>query len=88
MATLIAHYTRDRCIGRCDARCYNAKGNHCHCICGGFNHGVGRNEAAARTLDQLDEIRLRCLPDPPTGAGDHLIIPLAVRQRPLPLPAA
>lgn len=28
-------------VGRCDAKCYNAKGPDCHCICGGANHGVG-----------------------------------------------
>ena len=27
--------------GRCDARCYKATGQDCHCICGGKNHGVG-----------------------------------------------
>ena len=26
---------------RCDAKCRNAKGTECHCICGGVNHGVG-----------------------------------------------
>ena len=28
-------------VGRCDEKCYNAKGTECHCICGGANHGVG-----------------------------------------------
>lgn len=31
--------------GRCDARCYNAKGDRCKCICDGHNHGVGLNQA-------------------------------------------
>jgi len=25
----------------CDARCTNAKGPSCGCICGGYNHGMG-----------------------------------------------
>lgn len=24
---------------RCDAKCYNAKGKKCKCICGAINHG-------------------------------------------------
>ena len=28
-------------VGRCDAKCYDAEGPDCHCICGGANHGVG-----------------------------------------------
>lgn len=31
--------------GRCDAKCYNAKGHHCTCICGGINHGKGLKHA-------------------------------------------
>ena len=27
--------------GRCDAKCYNADGPECHCVCGGLNHGKG-----------------------------------------------
>lgn len=26
---------------RCDAKCYDAKGSECECICGGANHGAG-----------------------------------------------
>ena len=28
-------------LRRCDARCYNAKGKKCSCICGAKNHGKG-----------------------------------------------
>jgi len=28
-------------LRRCDARCYNAKGKKCLCICDGINHGKG-----------------------------------------------
>jgi hypothetical protein len=46
MTTLIGVYNSDGCVGRCDAKCYEAQGGDCHCICGGMNHGKG--EAAAR----------------------------------------
>lgn len=38
---------------RCDARCYNAKGSKCTCICGGRNHGVGLNRAINQSADWL-----------------------------------
>jgi len=45
MTTLIAAYDSSGCIGRCGARCYNAKGDRCRCICGGRNHAVGLKNA-------------------------------------------
>ena len=51
MTTLIAAYTGDGCTGRCDAKCYNAWGPECHCICRGGNHGIGRQQAIASTRD-------------------------------------
>lgn len=45
MATLIAVYNSEGCVGRCDARCYNAEHEGCDCICGGRNHGAGKNRA-------------------------------------------
>ncbi|MCK4298970.1 MAG: hypothetical protein KAX80_05525 [Planctomycetes bacterium] len=47
MTTLITAYNKSGCIGRCDAKCYNAKGAVCRCICGGKNHGVGLQRAIA-----------------------------------------
>jgi len=41
MATVIAVYNSEGCVGRCDARCHEAKGFDCKCICGGALHGVG-----------------------------------------------
>lgn len=38
-------------IGRCDARCYNAKEPSCDCICGGRNHGAGLEKAAEQTRE-------------------------------------
>lgn len=40
---------------RCDARCYNAKGGNCECICGGRNHGAGEKKA-------LDNVRTMFAP--------------------------
>jgi hypothetical protein len=45
VTALIAAWTADGCAGRCDAKCYNALGPDCHCLCRGGNHGVGRQEA-------------------------------------------
>jgi hypothetical protein len=41
---------------KCDARCYNAKGSDCHCVCGGRNHGLGFEEAKAKTLAESASI--------------------------------
>ncbi len=49
MATLMAVYTSSGCVGRCDARCYNAHLGRCTCICGGKNHGAGWEQAGANT---------------------------------------
>jgi len=49
MTTLIAVYDSDGCKGRCDARCYDATSPECKCICGGRNHGVGKNQAIENT---------------------------------------
>ena len=50
MSTLIAFYKSDgRCIGRCDAKCYDATEPGCTCICGGANHGAGRSQAVQNT---------------------------------------
>ena len=39
-------------VRRCDARCYNAKGPKCRCICGGRNHGVGLQKAIENTREE------------------------------------
>lgn len=55
MTTLIEAKTLDgRIIGRCDARCYNAKGKKCTCICGGLNHGAGFSNAVRSSKHSLD----------------------------------
>ena len=47
MATLIAVYTSEGLVGRCDARCYDSKTGTCTCVCGGVNHKAGRAAATA-----------------------------------------
>ena len=37
---------------KCDARCYNAKGKKCTCVCGGINHGIGL-EAALEKMNVI-----------------------------------
>lgn len=41
MTTVYAVYNNDGCVGRCDAKCHEAEGSECRCICGGAMHGVG-----------------------------------------------
>ena len=56
--TLIAIYNTDKkMIGRCDARCYNAKGEDCSCVCClGINHGKGYDEARKNTSEQGERL--------------------------------
>jgi len=49
MTTLIEAHNSSGCIGRCDAKCYNAEHPDCQCICGGANHGVGLAKAVENT---------------------------------------
>lgn len=55
MATVLAVYDSQGCVGRCDARCHEARGEVCHCICGGANHGVGATQAAANAAALLQQ---------------------------------
>jgi hypothetical protein len=45
---------------RCDAKCYNAHKAECKCICGGVNHGVGREAAMANTRRISDDVVTAC----------------------------
>ena len=73
MTTLIAIYTGDGCIGRCDAKCYNAWGPECHCICQGGNHGAGKQEATTST----QELPASLVRPGRSGRADHLSPPAA-----------
>lgn len=51
MSTLIAVYNSDGCVGRCDAKCYDATEPACECICGGKNHGAGLQVSMENTRE-------------------------------------
>ena len=53
MTTVLAVHNSEGCVGSCDARCHDAKGKSCHCICGGQNHGVGYMKAALNVADRI-----------------------------------
>jgi hypothetical protein len=55
VATLIAVYNSEGCVGRCDAKCYEATSAECDCICGGRNHGAGRQKAMDNTRAYCEE---------------------------------
>ena len=58
MSTLIAVYNSEGCQGRCDAKCYDAIGDDCDCICGGLNHGKGIQTATknlSQVIEKMDE---------------------------------
>lgn len=56
MATLIYVGGSGGCIGRCDAKCYDAKDDKCDCICGGRNHGQGLRKALDTTKEYSEEM--------------------------------
>jgi len=59
MTTLIAVYKSGDhgtvCAGRCDAKCYNATEPECTCICGGMNHGAGKDKATTHTREMAEQ---------------------------------
>lgn len=61
MTTLI--HAQGAGAGRCDAKCYDAQGPDCDCVCGGMNHGAGIKGASDYTREycetKLDEIEKR-----------------------------
>ncbi|HUS49557.1 MAG TPA: hypothetical protein VMZ91_05295 [Candidatus Paceibacterota bacterium] len=46
----------DKILHRCDAKCYSAKGQDCHCCCGGLNHGIGFDAAMKNMKEKGNEI--------------------------------
>jgi hypothetical protein len=47
---------------RCDARCYNAKGGKCECVCGGRNHCAGEQTALSNVREMFAPVVL-CIHD-------------------------
>jgi len=56
LTTLISAGNSEGTYGRCDAKCYNATHAHCHCICGGMNHGKGEQNARELTSNMGEEM--------------------------------
>lgn len=54
MTTLISSYNSEGCVGRCDAKCYDASEPDCTCICQGRNHGKGRQQALDNTREYCE----------------------------------
>jgi len=52
MSTLITQKTGSGGQLRCDAKCHDALGPDCDCICGGINHGVGAKQALKNTHER------------------------------------
>lgn len=74
MATLIEYRDgQGKVAGRCDAKCYNAKGPTCKCVCGGVNHGVGIDEAIQNTHEYHDFLK------DAQDAGEFIIRPGQLR---------
>jgi predicted RNase H-like HicB family nuclease len=51
VTTLISYQSSGGDQGRCDAKCYDAQHPDCDCICGGRNHGAGREQAIENTRE-------------------------------------
>lgn len=63
--TLIEVRNSDGLVGRCDARCYDAKYSNCTCICGGRNHNKGESQAVATTRETAEDLIDRLAADNP-----------------------
>ena len=53
--TLVSMRNSERVIGRCDAKCYDATGPECTCVCGGKNHRAGLKGAINNTTKDIDK---------------------------------
>jgi hypothetical protein len=60
MTTLLAVYNSEGLVGRCDAKCYEAIHPECECICGGHNHGKGKEQAVLNTAKLADQWLEEC----------------------------
>ena len=81
MTTLIAVYNSEGCVGRCDARCYDADEPDCECICGGRNHSAGKQQA----LDNTRKLAESWLENARASGQDITLAELAVDAQHQPL---
>lgn len=58
MTTVMTWGNSDGIKGRCDAKCHNAAGSKCTCMCGGRYHGSALEEGGVEQLqrDNFDEV--------------------------------
>ncbi len=56
MSTLMSTGNSSGETGRCDAKCYDAKGPDCNCCCGGRNHGAGYQKAVENIEAYIDNM--------------------------------
>jgi hypothetical protein len=54
VTTLITVSNSEGVVGRCDARCHEAKFPECDCCCGGINHACGFDQAQRNTAEMFD----------------------------------
>lgn len=76
MATLISAYENGH-HRRCDAHCYNSKGDKCTCICGGANHGVGYKTALQNTREMAEKTTDSCIEISPDVINQQQSIQIA-----------
>ncbi len=81
MTTLIAVYNSEGCVGRCDAKCYEAAEPDCDCICQGRNQGAGKQQA----LDNTRELAEGWLEHARAAGQDITLAELAVDAQHEPL---
>jgi hypothetical protein len=81
VTTLIAIYNSEGCVGRCDARCYNATGDKCTCCCGGRNHGKGQAQAIENTQGLADAMINQYWLDHPDIEGMMVSVPALELQQ-------
>jgi len=61
MTTIYSVYNSNGCVGRCDAKCHEAEGPECECVCGGAFHGVGTKIAKEHRFDiTIDDLKKNC----------------------------
>jgi len=66
MTTLMSWGNTNGTKGRCDARCHNARGKDCRCMCAGRYHGKGSGTQAIRDAQEgfLEELLAKPEGDP------------------------
>lgn len=84
MTTLIEVRNSSGIVGRCDAKCYNAKKPGCTCICGGKNHGAGLQKATDNTRELAEDWLKRYAKE--KGLNDYIAEIPAYDPTQLPLP--